>query len=555
MLKNTQSGSPPSQETEKAPEVSEKIRDALYRSMQEGICFHEIVYDGAGEAVDYIITGVNPAYEAITGLRRQDAVGRKASDLYRTGKPPYLEIYAEVARTGKPTLFETYFAPMDKHFSISVFSPEKGEFVTVFSDITQRKKEQQELEQYRDHLKKLVETRTRELREINLSLEAEVANRKRAEDDAKAQRQLFIDVLDTLPCYLVLLTPDHHVPFANRFFRERFGESHGQRCFEYLFQRTTPCEVCDTYKVLDAMQPIHWEWAGPDGHNYDIYDFPFHDVDGSTLIMEAGIDITDQKKSQAALRAAHAELEKRVEERTTELRNKTEELERSNRDLETFAFAASHDLQEPLRMVTSFAQLLSQRYAGKLDEDADKYIRMMTDGAGRMNIMITDLLQFSRIQSRGAPFGAVDLNQSLRDALANLVITLKESSARVTSDPLPVITGDASQLTQVFQNLISNGIKYRKASESPVIHVGVARGEPGDMAQMYVRDNGIGIDPAHFDKLFIPFHRLHAWGKYPGTGIGLATCKKIVERHGGQIRVESEQGKGSTFYFSIPTSP
>ncbi len=534
--------------------MSEKIRDALYRSIQEGICFHEIVYDGAGEAIDYIITGVNPAYEAITGLRRHDAVGRKASDLYSTGKPPYLEIYAEVARTGKPTSFETYFAPMDKHFNISVFSPEQGEFVTVFSDITQRKKEQQELEQYRDHLKKLVETRTQELREINKSLEAEVASRKHAEDDAKAQRQLFIDVLDTLPCYLILLTPDYHVPFANRFFRERFGESRGQRCFEYLFHRTIPCEVCDTYKVLDAMQPIRWEWVGPDGHNYDIYDFPFHDVDGSTLILEAGIDVTDQKKSKAALQAAHDELEKRVEERTMELHQKTEELERSNRDLETFAFAASHDLQEPLRMVTSFAQLLSQRYVGKLDADADKFIHMVTEGAGRMTTMITDLLQFSRIQSSGAPFGVVDLNQSLRDALANLVISIKESSARVTSDPLPVITGDASQLTQVFQNLIGNGIKYRKTSESPVIHVGVAPAEPGNTTQLYVRDNGIGIDPAHFDKLFIPFHRLHGWGKYPGTGIGLATCKKIVERHGGRIWVESKQGIGSTFYFNIPSN-
>jgi len=522
--------------------------------MQEGICFHEIVYDNAGVAADYIITGVNSAYEAITGLKGQDVVGRKASVLYGTGKPPYLELYAEVARTGKPTSFETYFPPMAKHFSISVFSPEKGEFVTVFTDITQRKKEHQELEQYRDRLEKLVETRTRELQQINQSLEAEVASRKRAEDDAKAQRQLFIDVLDTLPCYLVLLTPDYHVPFANRFFRERFGESHGQRCFEYLFHRSTPCEVCDTYKVLDAMQPLRWEWVGPDGHNYDIYDFPFHDVDGSTLIMEAGIDITDQKKSQAALRAAHVELEKRVEERTTELHHKTEELERSNRDLETFAFAASHDLQEPLRMVTSFAQLLSQRYGGKLDEDADKYIRIVTDGAGRMNTMITDLLQFSRIQSRGALFGSVDLNQSLRDALANLAITIKETSTRVTSDPLPVITGDASQLTQVFQNLIGNSMKYHRASEPPVIHVGITAVEPGNKTQLYVRDNGIGIDPKHFEQLFIPFHRLHAWDKYPGTGIGLAMCKKIVERHGGRIWVESEQGKGSTFHFSLPAN-
>jgi PAS domain-containing protein len=164
----------------------------------------------------------------------------------------------------------------------------------------------EELCRHKEHLEELVQERTRELEEALAKLQEEINEREAAEEAVKAERQRFIDVLETLPAYLVLLTPDYYVPFANRFFRERFGESHGRHCFEYLFGRTEPCEICETYSVLKTNRPHHWEWTGPDGRNYDIFDFPFTDSDGSTLIMETGIDITERKRAEEALRAAGA---------------------------------------------------------------------------------------------------------------------------------------------------------------------------------------------------------------------------------------------------------
>lgn len=253
----------------------------------------------------------------------------------------------------------------------------------------------------------------------------------------------------------------------------------------------------------------------------------------------------------ANLFRANREKQEALQRSQEDLQRTLERLARSNQDLETFAYAASHDLQEPLRTISSFVQLLSQRYQGKIDADADKYINLVTDGANRMSAMITDLLEFSRIQSQGASFTIIDLNQVLRDALTNLGVTIKESSATVSYDSLPLILGDASQLTQLFQNLIGNGIKYHKISETPLIHVGVTPEEAGNDIHFYVRDNGIGIESKHIEKLFVIFHRLHARDQYPGTGVGLAICKKIVERHGGRIWVESEPGKGSTFHFTL----
>ncbi|MFX0155876.1 MAG: ATP-binding protein [Candidatus Hodarchaeota archaeon] len=225
-----------------------------------------------------------------------------------------------------------------------------------------------------------------------------------------------------------------------------------------------------------------------------------------------------------------------------------EDLRRSNEDLQQFAYVASHDLQEPLRAIVSFSQLLEDKYKDKLDEDGRDFIHFITSGAKKMNTLIKDLLSYSRITTHAQPSKLNDLENILKDALFNLQEAIKESSALITYDKMPIIKVDKTQFIQLFQNLLSNAIKFRR-KEPPKIHIGVK--ETNDEWLFSIKDNGIGIDSKFFDKLFNIFYRLHTKEEYPGTGIGLPICKKIIQRYGGKIWVESELGKGSTFFFTI----
>ena len=254
--------------------------------------------------------------------------------------------------------------------------------------------------------------------------------------------------------------------------------------------------------------------------------------DGNPIRM-SGVcfDITDMKKGA---------------ERT--LFRLNEDLLRSNRELEQFAYVASHDLQEPLRMVSSFTQLLALKYQDKLDSDAREYINYAVDGAVRMQNLINDLLEFSRIETKGKILQPADMNNPLRQAVNNLKIIIREKDAQVSSDDLPVLIADESQIVQLFQNLIGNALKFCKTS--PRIHVSAS--EEADHFRFVVEDNGIGIEEQYFSKIFRIFQRLMPKTQYEGTGIGLAICKRIVERHGGKIWVESEPESGSRFFFTIP---
>lgn len=234
-----------------------------------------------------------------------------------------------------------------------------------------------------------------------------------------------------------------------------------------------------------------------------------------------------------------------------------QELARSNAELEQFASVASHDLQEPLRMVISYLQLLERRYKHQLDAKADQFITYAVDGALRMQTLINDLLNYSRVSTRGQAFQLVDCQASVESAIANLQIAITENNAIITYDPLPQIMADPTQLTQVWQNLISNAIKFH-GEKAPKIHISATRSEEETTSSktwlFSVQDNGIGIEPQYQDRVFLIFQRLHSRSKYSGTGIGLAVCKKIIERHGGRIWVESQVSQGSSFYFTIPDS-
>lgn len=244
------------------------------------------------------------------------------------------------------------------------------------------------------------------------------------------------------------------------------------------------------------------------------------------------------------------ELQKR-HEAELKLRTAVKDLERSNKDLEQFAYVASHDLQEPLRMISGFTKLLESKYKDKLDERGHEYIWFIVDGSKRMSELISDLLSYSRVTTKAAPFTKVDLNKVLSYILTDLKFSVMESEVSIKIDPLPELKAEATQIKQLFQNLIQNAIKFRN-DKNPYVKVSAVKN--GNEWTFSIKDNGIGIKKEYYDKIFMLFQRLHEKDKYPGTGIGLAICKKIVEHHGGKIWVESEEGNGTTFFFTLPSS-
>ncbi len=271
--------------------------------------------------------------------------------------------------------------------------------------------------------------------------------------------------------------------------------------------------------------------------------------DGRTVSLEAhATAVIDEAENQVIVCGIMMDITSRKEIEEA-LAQHTEELRRSNEELEQFAYVASHDLQEPLRMVSSYLQLIEQRYAPKLDDNAKEFIDFAVEGAAHMKDLINDLLIYSRVQRDQEEFSQVSIDQILDQVQRHFQLTIEDTQATITHDPLPQVLANQRQMVQLFQNLIANGLKFKK-EEPPVIHIG-AQEEKGRWV-FSVSDNGIGIDPGYQERIFVLFQRLHPRDRYPGTGIGLAICKKIVEKHGGDIWVESVPGQGSTFYFSVP---
>jgi signal transduction histidine kinase len=264
------------------------------------------------------------------------------------------------------------------------------------------------------------------------------------------------------------------------------------------------------------------------------------------MILLAIEDITERRRLELAERTSLELVSKRLEKEVAE---RTSELERSNRELQQFAYVASHDLKEPLRLVESYVQLLVKRYRGQLDDKADVFMGFILEGTNRMQKLINDVLLYSRVEARAKQLKSVDADSVLERVRLGLRLDIESSGAVVSNDLLPTVLVDETQIYQLFHNLVANALKYR-GEEPPEIHVS-ARYEESDWL-FAVRDNGIGFDPKYAERIFLMFQRLHGRDDYDGTGIGLALCQRIVERHGGRIWAESEEGKGSTFYFTIP---
>ncbi len=593
---------------EQALRESETRFRNLFASMNEGVCEHEIIYDAARRPVDYVITGINPAYETITGLKAEVAVGARASQLYGTDEPPYLDVYARVAQTGEPYYFETYHAPMAKHFSISVFSPGRGRFVTVFSDITERKKSDAEIA----HLASFPQLNPNPILELDTSGNIGYAN--------PAALERFPDLLELgaghpfLTAFSAAFASAEHRPVAvdvavgddwfeqtltyvpdtqsyrlyarditaRKRAEEELRESEaslkraqeiahlGSWELDLVANRLTwsdevyrifglrPQEFGATYEAFlervhpDDRQKVDDAYRGSVRENRDTYEVEHRVVRQRTgevrVVHERCEHFRDATgKIIRSVGMVHDITErKRAED---ELRRANAELDASNRELEAFSYSVSHDLRAPLRSMEGFSSALIEDYRDKLDEQGRRYLKHVQDASDLMARLIDDLLKLSRVTRGEMNREVVDLSDLARTTVAALEKAEPDRRVEVSIAPDITANGDRSLLRLALENLLGNAWKFTGKVASPRIEMGVT--EHDGRQAYFVRDNGAGFDMAYADKLFQPFQRLHKASEYPGTGIGLATVQRIIRRHGGQVWVESEVGHGATFYFTL----
>jgi PAS domain S-box-containing protein len=377
-------------------------------------------------------------------------------------------------------------------------------------------------------------------RVCNAGFFRDITERKRAGEALKESEQRFRSFVENATVGIYRTTPEGHFLMANPTLVRMLGyQDLAELAVRNLegqgFEPGYPRQVFRERMERDGeVHGLEAAWTTRDGSMIFVREsgHVVRGESGGVLYYEGVVeDITERKRAEEKLKQT------------------LDDLERSNKELEQFAYVASHDLQEPLRMVSSYTQLLARRYQGQLDATANEFIAYAVDGANRMQRLINDLLAYSRVGTCAKGFEPTDCTAVLDQALANLKAAIEKSGAAVIHDPLPTVMADNLQLIQLLQNLIGNAIKFH-VEKPPRIHV--AAEQKGNEWVFSVRDNGIGIDPQYAERIFIIFQRLHTREEYPGTGIGLAICKKIVERGGGRIWVESQLGKGSTFYFTIP---
>jgi PAS domain S-box-containing protein len=501
--------------------------------------------------VNDCITYWNKGAERLYGWKEEEVLGMVSHELFQTVFPESRDVimqavYREGAWDGElsHTTRDNARLIVESHWTL--YHDNDGKPSAIFevsNDITERKKAEENARAASLYSRSLLEASLDPL--VTISAEGKITDVNKATEDVTGFSRDELIGTD----------------FSTYFTKPVKAKEGYQQVFTEGFVRDYPLAIRHTSgRITDVL------------YNATVYRNEAGEIQG---VFAAARDVTERKRAEEALRRARDELEQIVQERThelqeeieehkvteeelrtttEELREITQELRRSNKELEQFAYIASHDLQEPLRTVTSSIGLLENWYKGRLGAEADTFINYAVSGAKQMQLLIKDLLAYSRVTSRGESFAPVHCEDVFRHAIDNLKTAIEESEATITlPETMPMVMGDKMQLIQLFQNLIGNAIKFR-SEQPPAVQIGVERdGERNDLL-FSVRDNGIGMDMQYADKIFTIFQRLHTTEQYPGTGVGLALCKKIVERHGGRIWVESELGRGSTFYFTLPVS-
>ena len=456
-------------------------------------------------------------------------------------------------------------------------------FISQIQDISDRRNAERELQQLNTELEARVAQRTTELSTINKSLTSEIEQRRQIERELQQSQVRLQAIIDNAPSVIYLKELEGRLQLVNQEFETIFNltkaEAVGKTDRELFPPEIAAAFAVNDRRVVETGQPLQTEEVvlQADGklHTYLSIKFPICDRQGKiTQIGGIATDITQRKQIESLLQKTNEELERRVKKRTAELKRVNDSLEveiverreserqlsktaahlkTSNRALQDFAYVASHDLQEPLRKIRAFGDRLQVKYAEELGEQGRDYLRRMQNAAERMQGLIKDLLTYSRITTKTQPFVATDLNIIVKEVLSDLETSIEQTKGQVCLDRLPTIEADPLQMRQLFQNLIGNALKFHLPEQAPLITISQQSLADSELTiKLQIEDNGIGFDEKYLDRIFTPFQRLHGRSEYEGTGMGLAICRKIIERHGGRLTAKSSVSQGATFTIFLP---